>query len=138
MTMQLPEQRSEALAEHGELVNHGVRITLGAHWIAEGSHVFRSAEFDVFAEAHDHDAALAMFIDNMYDHLEHLHELVRAHDATPHELEAFVTLSERFVDAARRHEDEREPAIALNFLRRGRRGRAWRSLPENSSTLSHA
>lgn len=136
MTIQIPEQGSDAA--HGELMNHGVAITRGVYWVADGSHVFRSTEFDVFAEADDHDAALAMFMDNMYDHLEHLHELVRARDATQHELDAFVTLSERFVEAARRHEYEREPAIALNFLRRGRRGRTWRSVPENSSTLSHA
>lgn len=137
MTTQISEQPYEATADEGELVNHGVTITRGVYWVADGSHVFRSTEFEVFAEADDHDSALQMFVDNMYDHLEHLYELFRAGDATQHELDAFVTLSERFVEAARQHEYEREPAIALNFLRR-KRGRGWRSPPENSSTLSHA
>lgn len=139
MSIQVPDQPQDISSEHGELVNHGVTITHGVYWIDDGNHVFRSTQFDVFGEGDTRQAALDVFSDNMYDHLEHLYELVRSEQATAHELEAFVILSERYIDATRRHEFEREPAIALNFLRRGRRGsRGWRSLPENSSTLLHA
>ncbi|HLX33112.1 MAG TPA: hypothetical protein VKR79_10160 [Gaiellaceae bacterium] len=125
-------------ARFGELLNHGVTITRACHWVDGDNYVFRSTEFDVLSEGENFDAALARFASDMEDHLFYLFDVMRSGRATDQESAEFAELGERFIGATSRHADEREPAIALNFLRRRNRQRNWRSLPKTSSALSHA
>lgn len=136
-----PERTDSPVADvhYGELTNHGVVITRGCHWRDGDNFIFRSTEFEVFSEGDDFSSALSQFISDMEDRLLYLFEIVRSGDATRHEFEEFTTLSERFIEAAKINETEREPLIALNLRRRKNWTRkVWRSLPKNSSALSHA
>jgi hypothetical protein len=120
--------------EEGQLLNHDVVITDAVRWVEpDGTHVFRSTEFDAMGEGSDEESALRMFIENMEDLVSYLADLVRE-DPTEHELDAFVLLAQRFIEAQRRHEAESVPFIRVNFPRRRRpHGKRWRSLHENSS-----
>jgi hypothetical protein len=131
-------ERAGRDAVPGRLINHGVTITRGVCWADGSNFVFRSTEFDVLGEADDPQTALNIFVESMYDHLESLYELVRQDEATDHEFQEFLTLSERYFEATRRHEAERERRAPLHFLRRRTSHRVWRSERASSSAMSHA
>jgi hypothetical protein len=133
---------TESSPENGRLMHHGVVITRGAYWTEpDGTHVFKSTEFDVMGEGDTMKKALHAFKCSVEDFLFHLGDLIRQEDATPHEVEAFVLLAERMIEGYHRceKEREREPLIALNlpWRRRRQHSKSWQSALKKSSQPLH-
>jgi hypothetical protein len=131
----------ESDPEHGEVIAYGVVLTRGLYWVDAGNHVFRSVEFDVMGEGEDRDSAFVAFVENLEDLVSDLTETVDADDATRDEVDAFVALSSRFLEAYKRHENEKRPLIEVNLPRRRPRrqhGRSWRSTRTSSSAVLSA
>lgn len=134
----MSDRSDELTAEPGAWIVHDVVMTEGVHWVDGSNHVFRSTEFDVFAEGDDWDSALQAFGDTLAEYHADLFTLVNSGEATPHEKETFQKLTERLLEASRRRDSERERLIAINFRRRRRLRRNWRSAHENSSLVLNA
>jgi hypothetical protein len=65
------------------------------YWVAEGTFVVRSREFDCFAEGPDLDSALTAFGRAVYDYADVLQRRCETGDATQSERESLEALSRR-------------------------------------------
>lgn len=133
---------SEEAPSYGELINHEVIITAGEYWLdEEGTHVFRSIEFDVQGEGSDEESAFRAFAENVEDLVAYLGDLVETGKATEYEYQDFVKLARRMLEAHARHERERLPLFQLNLARRQERqhhARQWQPAHVSSSRHSLA
>ena len=133
---------TEGAPEYGALANHGVIISTGVYWVEDdGTHVFRSLEFDVQGEGNSKKAAFSTFVDNLEDFAVYLSELTQGDQATQHECEVLAKLAERYFEVNRRCGGEKVRLVAVNWpwgRSTRQHGRDWHSQTKNSSLVLHA
>jgi hypothetical protein len=99
-----PPSPTEAQPEFGAIsVGIGVggetfSISEVEHWVEDGLHMFRSVEFDCFAQHEDEWGAVEAFIQNAEDLFRFLDDLVDAGRATADEVRTLAKLSRRFYE----------------------------------------
>lgn len=138
-----PDQPTELCPEVGKIrtaFSPGELYLLSAaeRWIEDGTHVVRSLEYDLTVEGDDWDDAIQAFIEQSFEYLVLLAELVESGEATPGEHRAFDVLGSRAAKIVADEERRRERRRGFR-LRKGRHssGGQWQgpSTPRNSSTL---
>ena len=106
------------------------------YWVADGTFVVRSREFDCFAEGPDLNSALTAFGREVYAYADVLQHLTENGEATESERESFKILSQRL---SRIYLEERRQQFARprGWLRRRARSASrgsWReAIPAGSS-----
>ena len=130
---------SEGQPEVGAILyrDTGVAIASVYHWIDEGLHVFRSAEFDLIAAAEDEQEAVNQFVDSLEDRLELIANLDED-EVTEDEAQLFRQVTERFFEAWRILEErERRRVISIRVGSRRKRSRGnWRRRSGRESETS--
>lgn len=124
--------------------DHSVQISTVSHWIEDdGTHVFRSDEFDCMAEASDEGEAASKFIENAEDLYRFLDDLVDADRATEAEKLTLIKLSRRFFEVYEACQLEAETARnrrirnLLGLLRQPRRSQPqWQPQPKAPDDFS--
>lgn len=138
-TVQAPQIPTEDAPDVGTIAiavgDRLVEISEVQHWIEDGSHVFRSTEFDCIAEAENEGDAVVAFVANAEDLFRFLDDLMDAGRATGQETRTLVKLSRRFFEAFEASEEEERHRARIS-LRRTRRPQ-WQPLTaqDNSSKL---
>jgi hypothetical protein len=129
--------------------DHSVQISTVSYWIEDdGTHVFRSEEFDCMAEAQGSWEAARKFVDNAEDLFRFLDDVVDAGRATEAEKLTLIKLSRRFFELYEACQLEAEAEQnhrirnLLRLLRQSRRSQPqWQPQPKapaDYSQLSHA
>lgn len=130
MTLSPPTATSEESADAGCIFVSGPHrdyvLSEAVGWREDGTFVLRSTEFDVMAEDEDFEAALDVFISRLVDYSILLYELVETKDATEEEVQAFRTLSGRFLPLVRAAEGDRKKRRRPRSRRRGSGSGHWR------------
>jgi hypothetical protein len=104
-----------------QIGEHQVPISSVCYWVEDdGTHVFRSSEFDCQAEAQDEWGAVQKFVDNAEDLFRFLDDVVDAGRATDGEKVTLIKLSRRFFEiyeASQLEEEAKSNHRVRNLLR---------------------
>jgi len=132
-TMSYPS--AEEHPDYGVIAHseYGIELCAIEHWVEDGLHVIRAADFDLIALDEDHDKAACKFVEEVFSLVGALHELVMHGEPTPSERELWVLLATPILEAGNRDQEAAEQKRArrlIDFPRfrrpRGDHSPAWR------------
>lgn len=115
-----------------------------AYWVDdECNHIIQSTDFDLLAIADTPAEALKRFVEDVYDLMDSLDELIQQGEATDTEKALYAQLTQPIIAVLRREDEERQRRlVSIQFRRLRRRGhdRDWGSgsHPTKSARLSTA
>lgn len=127
---------TEENPERGEIRHrlYGIQLCAVEHWLEDGLHVIRAADFDLMAVDEDHAQAVHKFVEEAYSLEAALRDLIERKEATLPEADLYIRLAGPILDAARRELDAvkgRESRI-IDFprlrRRRGDHSGGWRQV----------
>ena len=124
--------------------DHTVQISAVSYWIADdGTHVFRSNEFDCMAEGPGEWEAAKTFVENAEDLFRFLDDVVDAGRATDAEKTTLIKLSRRFFEMyeacqlEQAAEENHRIRNLLRLLRQPRRSQPqWQPQPKAPADFS--